>query len=373
MYIVQLEHIQTILTTLHEQRYTTIGPVVRDGAVVLGEVRSCEDLPHGIVDEQQPGSYRLHAEGTGELFRYVVGPQSWKAFLFPARVKLFSARRNGKGFRVESESEAPIDKLAFIGVRSCELTALNVLDTILLDGPYVDGQYRRRREQVFILAVNCTKPGGNCFCASMKTGPRARGAYDLALTEIYREGCHYFLVEVGSEAGQCVLQSVPHRAAQQHEIEEALRALDEAAARMSKRVETEGIVEILNERFEHPHWDDIAKRCLACANCTMVCPTCFCTNVEDVTDLSGERAERWRVWDSCFTSDFTRIAGGNIRLSTRTRYRQWLMHKFAHWQGQFNTFGCVGCGRCITWCPAAIDITQELETFRSSSVPTTIS
>jgi ferredoxin len=147
--------------------------------------------------------------------------------------------------------------------------------------------------------------------------------------------------------------------------------VEHAAMHMGRHLETDGLPELLKDQLEHPQWDDIAKRCLACANCTMVCPTCFCSTVEDITDLTGEHAERWRRWDSCFSTDFTKIAGGNIRMSTKTRYRQWMTHKLSNWLDQFGTFGCVGCGRCITWCPAGIDITAEAAVMRESSMATT--
>jgi sulfhydrogenase subunit beta (sulfur reductase) len=370
MFTIELDHIDEVFAALQRRGYVTLGPTVRDGAIVLDEVRTRNDLPIGVSDEQKPGSYALRSNGTASLFGYVVGPQSWKKFLYPARLKLFSARRNGKGFSVESNEQEEKTKFAFVGVRSCEVHAIKALDAVFLDGQYVDRAYAQRREPSFVLAVNCTRAGENCFCASMNTGPRATSAFDLAMTEVLHDGKHYFVVEIGSARGEELLADVPHREASSQEMEEALSAIARAAEAMTKTVDTSNLVEVLNTHFEHPRWDDVAKRCLACANCTLVCPTCFCSTVEDVTDLTGDHAERWRVWDSCFTADFTKIAGGNIRMSTRTRYRQWLMHKFAHWQGQFGTFGCVGCGRCITWCPAGIDITQEVHALRTSPVTT---
>jgi sulfhydrogenase subunit beta (sulfur reductase) len=110
----------------------------------------------------------------------------------------------------------------------------------------------------------------------------------------------------------------------------------------------------------HPRWDDVAKRCLSCTNCTMVCPTCFCSTVNEVNDLAGEKTTRERVWESCFNEEHSHTAGGAVHPTTKSRYRQWLTHKLATWIDQFGTSGCVGCGRCITWCPVGIDITEEV-------------
>jgi Fe-S-cluster-containing hydrogenase component 2 len=138
---------------------------------------------------------------------------------------------------------------------------------------------------------------------------------------------------------------------------------------MGRSLEAAGLDKVLLAGLESPRWEATAARCLSCANCTMVCPTCFCTTVEDTTDLTGDHAERWRRWDSCFTLDFSYIHGGAVRRTTASRYRQWLTHKFATWFEQFGESGCVGCGRCITWCPAGIDVTEEARAFRTGSAP----
>jgi ferredoxin len=371
MYVIENQHLDKLLSTLRTRGYSLIGPTRRDGAIVLDTIGSVSDLPKGWTDVQSPATYAVEQRGDDALFGYVVGPQSWKKYLYPPRLKLFSAKKNGKGFTVENGSSGQTEKLAFIGVRPCELHALTIHDAVFEQGQYVDTHYAAMRKNTFIVAVNCTEPGGNCFCASMNTGPRAKQAFDIALTEVLQDGAHNFIAEIGSEQGRDVLQAVEHREARRDEIEQVVQLLDAASASMGKSLDTTNIAKMLDANFDHPQWDDIAKRCMACANCTMVCPTCFCSTVEDVTDLTGDHAERWRRWDSCFTGDFTKVAGGNIRMSTRTRYRQWMMHKLAHWHEQFGTSGCVGCGRCITWCPVGIDITREAAVIRESSFLTT--
>lgn len=368
--VVERENIQQLFVTLTSKGYQVVGPTIRDNAIVYDTLASVADLPVGYTDEQDGGTYRLKKRVDGALFGYVVGPQSWKRFLYPPVMRLWQARREGNGFEVIPESqEAP--KFAFIGVRSCELHAISIQDRVFMRAEYIDPTYQARRKNVCIVAVNCGQAGGTCFCTSMGTGPKATIDFDLALTEVLDKDHHYFVVEVGSELGVELLQTIPYREASYDDIQLAEDIVANTAEHMGRSMDTTGIKDLLYRNMEHPRWDDVATRCLTCSNCTMVCPTCFCTTVEDVTDLAGEHAERWRKWDSCFTMDFSYINGGSIRASTKSRYRQWMTHKLATWIDQFGTSGCVGCGRCITWCPVGIDITEEVRAIRESeSAPT---
>jgi ferredoxin len=162
---------------------------------------------------------------------------------------------------------------------------------------------------------------------------------------------------------------LPHRHATEEEIAAAERVVDRTRGQMGRTLETNGLKELLQTNANHPRWDEVSERCLTCGNCTNVCPTCFCTTIDDTTDLSGTTAERVRRWDSCFTLDFSYTHGGSVRSSARSRYRQWMTHKLAHWVDQFGSSGCVGCGRCITWCPVGIDITEEAAAIRASPGP----
>ncbi|HKS96323.1 MAG TPA: 4Fe-4S dicluster domain-containing protein [Terriglobia bacterium] len=359
------EHFQQLLDALVGHGYRLIGPRVRESAIVYDELTSAADLPVGWTDEQDGGHYRLRRRSDEALFGYVVGPQSWKQFLHPPLVRLWQAERDGNGFRVTSESQdAP--KTAFIGVRSCDLHAIAVQDKVFLGSRYADPAYQVKREKAFIIAVNCGQAGGTCFCVSMKTGPKATAGFDLALTEILEPTRHYFMVEIGSDAGREIVAQVPHQFATKQDQDAADAVVAGAARQMGREMDTTGIKELLYRNYEHPRWDNVAARCLTCANCTMVCPTCFCTTVEEVTDLKGQHAERWQKWDSCFTTSFSHIHGGSVRATPKSRYRQWMTHKLATWIDQFGTSGCVGCGRCITWCPVAIDITEEVRAIRDS-------
>jgi ferredoxin len=358
------EHLEKLLQALAGRGYGVIGPTVRDGAIVLDRLTSTDDLPAGWTDEQAGGKYRLKPRKDRALFGYVVGPHSWKKFLYPPVQRLWQVARNGNGLRILPEEKPASPKYAFFGVRPCELHAMAIQDKVFLDGQFVDPGYKARRENLFLVAVNCSQPGGNCFCASMNTGPKADSGFDLALTELLQNGTHSFLVDVGSELGAEIMTEVPHQPAAETDIQQAARILSQAARHMGRRLDTAGIKDLLYRNYEHPQWDSVIERCLSCANCTMVCPTCFCTTVEDVTDLTGKHAERWRKWDSCFSVDFSYIHGGSVRATPRSRYRQWMIHKLAAWIDQFGVSGCVGCGRCITWCPVGIDITAEAAAIR---------
>lgn len=366
--VIDRKHFETLLEALRRDYCRLLGPTVREGSLVYDQIEAVDDLPIAYTDQQAAGSYRLVKQELPTLFGYVVGQHSWKRFLHLPEECLWQAKSTGKGFKLE-EGESKAEPQAFLGARPCELAAMQIHDKVLTEGPYVDPNYRKRREQTFVVAVNCTKPGGTCFCASMQTGPNATKGYDLALTEVCNKSEHYFIVEVGSEKGAKLLGKLDAKDATPAQIKAANQLLDRAAQDMGRQLETTGLKELLYSQFDSLHWEEIARRCLSCANCTMVCPTCFCSTILDSTDLTGKEVERLRRWDSCYSVDFSYIHGGSIRNSAEARYRQWMTHKLAYWVDQFGMFGCVGCGRCITWCPAAIDITEEARVFRAAAEP----
>lgn len=369
--VIDRDQFPKLFGTLRSQGYQIIGPTVRENVIIYDEIAGVEDLPIGKTDEQAPGSYRLKNRMDAALFGYTVGPQSPKKFLFPMKMKLFEAQKEGRGFHISAggnPESSDVPRLAFVGIKPCELGAIKIQDKVFLGELYTDPVYRSLRERSLIISVNCTSPGSHCFCASMKTGPKASGGFDLALTEIVRGNEHYFVADVGSEKGSALLQSIPNHPAESSHRDAVGQAFDHAVHTMGKVFETTDVKKLLQENLEHPEWDAVAARCLTCTNCTLVCPTCFCSTVWDATDLSGEHTEHWRRWNSCFTLDFTKVAGGNFRSSAKSRYRQWLTHKLAGWYDQFGSSGCVGCGRCITWCPVGIDIVAEVDAIRGEKI-----
>lgn len=363
--VISRDGLEALITTLRTTGHDVVGPTVRGGAIVYGRLSGITDLPEGWTERQAPGSYSLERRDDHALFGYAVGPHSWKQFLHTPVQRLWQAQRGEGGLKITAEcSESP--KYAFIGVRACELRAIAIQDRIFLSGSFRDPHYAAARERLFVVAVNCGEAAATCFCASMNAGPGVDSGFDLALTELLREGTQRFLVETGSDAGRSVLERIPRSQARTEDVQAARRVVETTARQMGRRLETDGLKKLLEDNREHPRWEEVAERCLACGNCTMVCPTCFCTTIEDHSDLAGNRAERVRKWDSCFTLDFSYIHGGSVRQSGASRYRHWMTHKLSSWHDQFGTAGCVGCGRCITWCPAGIDITEEAAAIRAT-------
>jgi sulfhydrogenase subunit beta (sulfur reductase) len=364
-HLLSLTQLNLLMQALNRRGYEVVGPSIRDGAILYDRVSSVEDLPKGWTDEQQGGKYKLKRRGDEALFGYTVGPYTWKKFLFPANARLWKAQRTNGHFQILPE-EPQATKFAFLGVRACELHAIVIQDKVFLQGLFADPAYRSRRGDNFVVAVNCAQAGGTCFCDSMGTGPKAVTGYDLSLTEVVRDNQHFLLVQCGTKAGAEVLSEIPAEVASEEEIAAANAIVEETARHMGRSLQTNGLKELLYRNAENPRWDAVAARCLSCANCTTVCPTCFCSTVEDLTDLGGQLAERVRKWDSCFTTDFSYLHGGSVRATPRAKFRQWMMHKLAYWIDQFGACGCVGCGRCITWCPVGIDLTEEARAIRES-------
>jgi sulfhydrogenase subunit beta (sulfur reductase) len=359
--------LEGLYQSLVAEGYRVIGPAVQDGAIVLRELCSAAELPFGWGVRLEPGGYQLRRRDDEAAFGHSAGPQSWKRFLHPPRERLWSAARTPDGFELSDEAaDGEPPSYAFLGVRPCDLRAIAIQDRVLAQP---GSRYAARRARLLIVAVNCTEPGETCFCTSMGTGPGADQGYDLALTEMADEGGHRFLVEVGSERGADVLQQVPSEPAGEATVRKARSGVAAAADRMGRQLETADLRELMAGSHQAARWDDVAARCLTCGNCTMACPTCFCTTIEDTTDLTGDHAERWERWDSCFDLDFSYLHGGGVRKSAKSRYRQWLTHKLGTWHDQFGSSGCVGCGRCIVWCPVGIDLTEEVKALRAERDP----
>lgn len=361
--VIKKAEFNQLLSSLRKLGFSTVGPQVKHQVLQYGPIEGLDDLPKGYSSVQSPGSYRLKKGLHNRYFDITPGAQSWKEYIYPPRKKLFTMRKEeGRWERVEDDEVIP--KYALIGVRPCELSAINILDQILIRDDFQDSDYAARRGRLFILAVDCLSPGDTCFCVSMGTGPEAGSGYDLKLTEL-EDG---FLIRIGSDIGLALMRELTWEPATAFNQQAARRALEKASRSMGRLIrDVETAPDAILNNLEHDYWMDVADRCMSCGNCTFVCPTCFCWDAVDEVSVTTNETTRTRVWDSCFNLAYSAQAGGNTRPSTKSRYRQWLSHKFGNWQKQFGVLGCVGCGRCITWCPAGIDVTAEVRFFQEAA------
>jgi len=299
--------LQVLFDLLREDGRRLIGPTVADGTIVYDDISSVDELPRGWGDEQSPGRYRLRRRGDERLFGYVVGPTAWKKWTFPAFIPLTRATHDGHKVSFEPEQAAPA-KLAFLGARACEIAALAVQDRVLIGTEFIDPDYMVRRANVLVIAVQCTTSASTCFCTSMGTGPEVTEGYDLSLTELDAG----FIVDAGTPAGRAILERLPLRpatAAEQYGVAATVAAV---RARIGDPVPTDGIHDRLLAQLDHPRWAQVAERCITCGNCTLACPTCFCTTVTQATDMSGDAALASRSWDSCFSPGFAKVAVGSF-------------------------------------------------------------
>jgi len=336
-----------------------IAPVLVDGVIRLAPIDSADDLPTGATDDQRPGSYRATTTGGAHRFSYAVGPDSLKALVHPPRSPVWTMTRNDSGAVSVSVAPTRPVRRAVLGARACDIAGLDRLGRTQLDGPHPDPHHAAARAGLFLIGVDCSRPAPTCFCESTGTGPFVDGGADLSITELDGDDGVHYVMRAGSEAGKDFAESLGLRRASPDEVADAERA--RRSVHTTGRFMPADAASIVLADLEHPRWNDVAERCLTCGNCTAVCPTCFCTDTDDRVELDGHTARRDRVWDTCFSLEYSHLGPGPARSSPRSRYRQWLTHKLGTWHDQFGESGCVGCGRCITWCPVGIDLTAEVD------------
>ncbi|MGB8861703.1 MAG: 4Fe-4S dicluster domain-containing protein [Ilumatobacteraceae bacterium] len=357
--------LQALLDVLVTTGYRVVGPVLRDGVLQYDDIADEAEMPTGCTVEQSPGRWRVTNSSEATRFSWTPGADSWKRFVFPARAEVLRIRRTD-GSWVTTRPPAPDRPLALIGARDCEVRALGILDRVMLDPDHPDTRYAERRHDAFVVAVTCGAPSSTCWCTSMGGGPEPRDGFDIRLTELSGEGPepHRLLAEAATPRGALVVQQLPGWAVTDADDDAAQEVVSRSVALMPQRLPGAELPRLLAGADQHPHWDVVAERCLSCGNCTLVCPTCFCSTFTDHTPLGTDDAVRVQTWASCFELEHSHLGGRPVRATTAARYRQWLTHKLSTWNEQFGTHGCVGCGRCTTWCPAGIDIVDEANVLR---------
>jgi len=348
--------LQTLLEELQSRGYTCIGPRLRDGTIVYEKIENCSQLPQGISEHQSPGHYVLSENGSERYFAWANGPQAIKPYVFISRENLWRSEKNNAGNLQFVDLTVDPEPVAIIGVRACDLAALYIQDKHFLHEEKKDPYYLTRRQKLFLIAVNCTHAADTCFCASTDDGPRAVYGYDIVLSEL-DDG---YIIQGLSDQGLELIKALPTNPATEAQVQQADKEIQQASQQQKRRLPSNNLKSALFSKLDHSRWEDVAKRCLACGNCTSVCPTCFCHAEDDEPSLDGSASNYFRQWDSCFSQGHSYIHGITIRATTAQRYRQWLTHKLGSWHDQYGRSGCVGCGRCITWCPVGIDITEEV-------------
>jgi ferredoxin len=347
---------QALLDALQRRGYVVLGPQARDGVLKLGEVICTDDLVPGLGDSHAPARYRVTFGGAPRWFDWTIGPQSIKPLVFPPRETLWRAERSQAGPVAFVTLPAAAPRLAVLGARACDLAALALLDRHFLSGPDPDPGYAARRAALLLVGVDCVRSAATCFCLSTGDGPALTEGFDVGLSEL-DDG---FLTWAGTAGGGDIVRDLPLQDATPEQLGAAAAALDRAAAGQRRALPSRTLARALYRSLHHPRWDAVAERCLGCGNCAMVCPTCFCFSQRAETGTGCGATGMRREWETCFSADHSLLHGHPWRDGIAARYRQWVTHKLAGWHSQYGRSGCVGCGRCITWCPAAIDLTEEV-------------
>ncbi|OOZ40214.1 sulfite reductase subunit A [Solemya pervernicosa gill symbiont] len=351
------EQLPELLLLLVQAEYQLLAAQEESGAMLYKPLAAGQPLPTAIGDEQGPGHYRLVERFDRRNFAWANGPQALKPMLFAPQEPLWRYQRDNTGELQFTSSEPQLEPTAVIGVRACDLAAMKIHDQHFLEQESPDLHYQRRRESLFIIAVDCSHPSASCFCVSTGDGPEVEHSYDLALTEL-EEG---FLLRGGSVAGHALLSQLALEKVTDDQRYLAHQQHESAVARQQRALPKLDLQRRLFANLHHQHWQAVAERCLSCGNCTSVCPTCFCHREFDQGALDGSSGEHLREWESCFSEGHSYIHGLHVRSEPKFRYRQWLTHKLGSWHEQYGRSGCVGCGRCISWCPVGIDLTEEVE------------
>jgi len=328
----------------------------------INDLRS-EYRVFGPVKERDQAIFK-EISSSGELFM-----EYPSTMLSPGKMFIYKPEEDIVKFRIDPtvsvEEIAPeIEKQVIVGIHSCDIHAILYLDKTFL-GAFSDPYYKARRENTILIGLNCTQVLENCFCSSVGTGPhlKAQSGYDMVLTDFGEE---YFvelkssrILELFTRKGR---EGGPTEWRRKSEREESL------LKSFKKVIDVTGLDDLFKYNLNHPVWETTAdERCLSCSNCVMVCPTCFCYDLVDEIGMNLKEGRRFRQLDACQDLRFAEVSFGNYRGTRSSRLRQFVLHKL-NYTGQYGLLGTVGCGRCITWCPTKIDLTEMAKEIQRSPV-----
>mgnify|MGYP006295720965 CR=1 FL=1 len=270
---------------------------------------------------------------------YINSKYSIKKFFLPSKEILFEYNKESIKENLDKT------KRIFFGIRPCDVHSLLVMDKLMLGDDMEDIYYKSRRNNSVIISVKCNESGENCFCQSLGTDKLQEG-FDILL---YENGEDY-LVEIGSEKGKKIIDQINEK--------EKTSKIPEDCLECDREI-PEQQIEKFKKAFEDPIWEEEVKRCFSCAGCTTTCPTCGCFDVKDDPNLDLETGKRMRLDASCQLKNYTGVAGGHVFREDRAkRFKHRYYHKFKYFPEQYDKYMCIGCGRCISNCPAGIDLVE---------------
>lgn len=339
MYLLKKEDVKSLLSKWSDE-FEVFSPQVEDGQVML--------LPY---------------EEKNFTVDYVNFAFPFKEYFFTQREVLFSWKNIDGHITTETSNTADSKKKIYFGIRPCDAYGISYMDKFFLEG-YRDGFYGRKREQAYIVAINCIKPGDNCFCSSMGTGPFAEGGYDVLLTPMEDN----YIVEAGNSRGEELIAAALDLLTKfQGDINSKKELVEkEVINKFKTRLITDNPGGVLEKNYNNPIWLQISEDCVACTGCTSMCPTCTCFNV--VEERTGENSgARVRHWDSCQSDSFTRNAGEHNPRTREIRVKYRIYDKFKYIEDKFNYKGCTGCGRCINVCPASINFVKIINSLAENT------
>jgi ferredoxin len=315
--------------------------------VVFSELSSVDELPLKVSDVQRPSYYRL-VPG----FRFRHASVSVKNYLIPPEHTLLTVSQD---YNILGYGDDLNGNVILLGIKPCDLKAINILDRIIYGKNPI---YTKRRDVIkAIIVEECLEPSENCFCSVVNSGPIVESGFDIAYARLTED---IIIFKYGSSLGEKVLSRVGLKKADEVHIKKYLELVDRATSVMNSRVPNiKDIQKVLKERISDKGlWEELSLRCVGCGNCNYVCPTCFCIEIED--RVEGNYSKRVGIWTGCRTYTYGLVAGMHFRRELYTRYRHFILHKFLFYPLRVGDVGCVGCGRCSTWCPTGLDLKESL-------------
>ena len=330
--------------------------IKKDALTGVIEKIAADMVVYAPVQDEDNVLFKPVQKGTTFLTTFANTKNAPKNFMFPRSELLLKYTRTPKG--VQFASDAPeAQRTVLFGARPCDARSFALLDMLFDQEKWKDPYYIDKRAKTTVIALACAHPPyASCFCTSVGGSPTSSDGADILLTDLGENYLAEFITEKGAKLLSYFGDSKADKAADKAKEKIA----GESAGEIKVKIPAKEIKPWLDANFEHPFWATIHQKCLACGTCTYLCPTCHCFDISD--EMKGADGKRIRNWDSCMFPLFTKeTSGHNPRSSQKERWRQRAMHKFRYYVDNFGAIACVGCGRCVMYCPVNIDIRKIVE------------